>query len=182
MRVPTATGEEIVTMDAAPMSTAFSVLATMATPAVLLLANAMLILSTNQRLQAILARIEETELALLGSHPASQGLDPELLERLLGDHARRAAVAHRALLACYTSAGLFATVVIALGGAALEVPFAVPLAVAAAFLGCGVLLLGLGLLIRETKIGVGALDRRLTAVLALCRLREDSIDAGPDPR
>lgn len=42
------------------------VLATTATPAALLLADAMLILSTNQRLQAILERVRETELTMAG--------------------------------------------------------------------------------------------------------------------
>lgn len=57
------------------MAFGLSVLAGMATPAVLLLANAMFILSTIQRLQAILARVRETELAMVGEAATAETED-----------------------------------------------------------------------------------------------------------
>ncbi len=84
-----------------------AVLAAMAAPAVLLLGNAMLILSTNQRLQNILERVRETELTMVGQDAAPEISDLELLNELLLTHARRARYAHRALLSFYTSTGLF---------------------------------------------------------------------------
>ncbi len=58
------------------MTEGLPVLAAMATPAVLLLANAMLILSTNQRLQAIFRRVRETELSIAGADAASEIATP----------------------------------------------------------------------------------------------------------
>ena len=59
-----------------------AILAAMATPVVLLLANAMLILSTNQRLQSILDRVRETELAIAGKDVAPEIADLHLLNEL----------------------------------------------------------------------------------------------------
>ncbi len=70
------------------------VLAAMATPAVLLLANAMLVLSTNQRLQAIFQRVRETELTIAGEDVAPEIADLALLNEILLGHARRASAAH----------------------------------------------------------------------------------------
>ena len=80
-----------------------AVFAAMATPAVLLLANAMLILSTNQRLQAVLQRLREAEEMFLGQ------FDSEIagaIEHELEAHGRRARLAHRALLALYAASAL----------------------------------------------------------------------------
>ena len=52
------------------------VLAAMAAPAVLLLGNAMLILSTNQRLPGVLDRVPEPELAIVGRDAGLGTADP----------------------------------------------------------------------------------------------------------
>ena len=137
-----------------------SVLAAMATPAVLLLANAMLILSTNQRLQSILERVREVELSIAGADAIRETTDLSLLNELLLGHARRARAAHRALLCLYGSAGFFVCVGLASLG--------VRAALVVAFLGCVLLLCGALLLISETWIGIRATDRRFSAVLNLC--------------
>lgn len=144
-------------------------LAAMATPAVLLLANAMLILSTNQRLQAILERVRETELTIAGIGPAADAFGPGLLGDLLSDHARRARAAQRALLCLYGSAGLFVVVVVSIGLASLKVGGALPAALGTAFLGSVLLFCGAALLIVETWIGIGATDRRLSAAMRRCQ-------------
>ncbi len=160
----------------APLDGGIPVLAAMATPAVLLLANAMLILSTNQRLQAILERVHETELTISGAAPVAGPFGPDLLTDLLSGHARRARAAQRALLCLYTSAGLFVAVVVAIGLEGLGVRGALTFALAGAFLGCVLLLCGAALLVAETWIGIGATDRRLAAAMRRCRDL-----AGPPP-
>lgn len=150
------------------MDNGMSVLATMATPAVLLLADAMLILSTNQRLQAIFTRVRETELAILGEDVVAETSDLAVLNDLLIGHARRARFAHRALLSFYSSAGLFAAVIVSLGASALGVARVLVIALASAFLGCALLLAGAVLLWRETWIGIRATDARFNSVMGLC--------------
>ena len=145
-----------------------TVLASMATPAVLLLANAMLILSTNQRLQAILVRVRETELTIAGVDVAPETHDLNLLNDLLVTHARRARAAHRALLCFYSSAGAFMAVVVSVGLGTLGFDRALPLALIIAFLGCALLFCGALLLIAETYIGIRATDRRFEAIISLC--------------
>ena len=138
------------------------VVAAMATPAVLLLANAMLILSTNQRLQAVLERVRENEEA------ADRSPDPARMVGVrheLEAHGRRASIAHRALLALYASAAFLLVMIGALGSANLGLPAAQEIALAAAFLGSGLLLLGVGLLAAETWIGVRAIDGRIRRLL-----------------
>ncbi len=66
------------------------VLAAMAAPAVLLLGNAMLILSTNQRLQNVLDHVRETELSIIGRDAVPETSDLNLLNDLLLAHAKRA--------------------------------------------------------------------------------------------
>lgn len=144
-------------------------LATMATPAALLLANAMLILSTNQRLQSILDRVRETELTIAGADPAPEIADLGVLNDLLLDHARRARLAHRALLSLYSSAGLFAVVILSLGGVGVGLTELVPIAILLAFGGSALLLLGAALLITETWIGIKATDRRFASIMELCQ-------------
>ncbi len=150
------------------MKDGLTVLASMATPAVLLLANAMLILSTNHRLQAILERVRETELTIAGQDTAPEITDLAVLNELLVGHARRARAAHRALLCFYSSAGSFMGVVVAVGLAGLEIPGMLPLALAVAFLGCALLGSGTLLLVYETAIGIRATDRRFESILELC--------------
>ncbi len=151
------------------MGDGLSVLAAMATPAVLLLANAMLILSTNQRLQAILDRVRETELAIAGEDLAPETTDLNLLNDLLLAHARRARAAHRALLCFYSSAGTFVVVVLLIGLGALGLEPALPAALLTAFLGSALLFCGTILLISETWIGIAATDRRFESVINRCR-------------
>jgi hypothetical protein len=145
-----------------------TVLAAMATPAVLLLANAMLILSTNQRLQAILERVRETELTIAGADVAPETTDPSLLKDLLVGHARRAGAAQRALLCLYGSSGLFVVVVVCVGLASLGATAALVVALVTAFIGCALLLCGAALLIGETLIGIRATDQRLNSIMNLC--------------
>lgn len=136
--------------------------AAMATPAVLLLANAMLILSTNQRLQAVLARVRENE------ERVYRPTDPAAIADVrheLEAHGRRASLAHRALLALYASAALLLVMIGALGSATLGLSAAQEIALAAAFAGAGLLLLGVGLLAAETWIGVRAIDGRIRRLL-----------------
>lgn len=151
------------------MNDEMAVLAAMATPTVLLLANAMLILSTNQRLQAILERVRETELTLAGKDVAPETNDPNVLNDLLRTHAKRARGAHRALLCFYSSAGLFVVVVACVGLASLGISAAVTVAVVTAFFGCASLLCGAALLIAETWRGIRATDRRFETMMDLCR-------------
>ena len=146
-----------------------TVLAAMATPAVLLLANAMLILSTVHRLQGILDRVRETELGIAGHDLAPETGDLSLLNDLLLAHARRARAAHRALLCLYSSAGTFIMVVMMIGLGGLGLQAALPAALLTAFLGCGLLFCGAILLISETRTGISATDRRFDSVIDLCR-------------
>ena len=139
-----------------------AVFAAMATPAVLLLANAMLILSTNQRLQAVLERVRENEESVRRPTDAATAGD---VRQELEAHGRRASIAHRALLALYASAALLLVMVGALGSATLGLPATQEIALAAAFGGAGLLLLGVGLLAAETWIGVHAIDRRIRRLL-----------------
>jgi hypothetical protein len=135
-----------------------AVLAAMATPAMLLMANAMLVLSTNQRLQSILRRVWEGEEMYHGNdHTAHVSAVMTELEA----HGRRARLAHRALLALYASAAVLLVMIGALGSASLGFPPARLIALAAAFVGSGLLLIGAALLAMETWIGVGAVDGRI---------------------
>lgn len=149
-------------VDAPGGSGLFSVFAAMATPAVLLLANAMLILSTNQRLQAVLERVRENEQTLDGSSDPVTAVD---VRHELEAHGRRASIAHRALLALYASAALLLVMIGALGSATLGLPATQEIALVAAFGGAGLLLLGVGLLAAETWIGVDAIDGRIRRLL-----------------
>jgi hypothetical protein len=155
-------------MNEAQLTGTLSVLAAMATPVILLLANAMLILSTNQRIQAILNRVRETELSIAGQDTAPETADLDLLNDLLLGHARRARAAHRALLCFYTSTASFVLVVITVGAAGLGTAVARPLALAAVFFGCLLLACGAVLLIVETWIGIKATDRRFRSVMDFC--------------
>ncbi|MDT8436133.1 MAG: DUF2721 domain-containing protein [Gemmatimonadota bacterium] len=140
-----------------------TVLTAMAAPAMLLLANAMLILSTNQRLQAILQRIWETE-----ETSRREQDDPVCLGAVLAElesHARRARLSHRALLALYAAAAAFLVMVGSIGTAALGFTLARPLALGAAFAGAALLLTGAALLSLETWIGIGAIDGRVARIV-----------------
>ena len=145
------------------------VLAAMAAPAVLLLGNAMLILSTNQRLQNILERIRETELTIAGADAAPEITDLDLLNELLLTHARRARFAHRALLAFYASAVSFMAMVVLIGLTGLGLAQVVGAALVAAFMGCVLFAAGALLLVLETWLGIQALDRRFERLLEVCR-------------
>lgn len=150
-----------------------TVLTTMAAPAVFLLANAMLVLSTIQRLQAILARIRENESVIRNPDAHGSGFDPAAIREILGHHARRARLAHRALLAFYTSSAVFVVMIVALGSAGLGLPGGFRVALYAAFLGAGLLLAGTGFLTAETWAGVHATDRQVHLVSEECdRLEE----------
>lgn len=164
------------------MTDGLPVLAAMATPAVLLLANAMLVLSTNQRLQAIFQRVRETELTIAGEDVAPEIADLALLNEILLGHARRASAAHRALLCFYASTGMFVVVVVAVGLASLGAGRALEVALATAFLGCALLICGAVLLIGETWIGIRATDRRFATVMDLCaELRDHRVAGGREP-
>lgn len=164
------------------MTEGLPVLAAMATPAVLLLANAMLVLSTNQRLQAIFKRVRETELAIAGEDAAPEIADLAVLNEILIGHARRASAAHRALLCFYASTGLFVAVVVAVGLSSLGVSGALEVALVTAFLGSALLLCGALLLIGETWIGIRATDRRFATVMDLCaELSRHTSEGGPEP-
>lgn len=139
----------------------------MAAPAVLLLANAMLILSTIQRLQAILARIRENEEA--GREAPASELDG--IHELLGLHGRRARMAHRALLGFYASTGTFLVMIAALGAAGMGVHGAMQAAFFAAFTGGFLLLVGTTFLMAETWIGVRATDLRVRQAIRGCERR-----------
>lgn len=160
--VPTQSGPDIL-----------AVFAAMATPAVLLLANAMLILSTNQRLQAVLERLREAEAMLAGQANAES---VGAVEHELEAHGRRARLAHRALLALYAASALLLIMIGTLGSSALGLQSLHGIALGAAFGGAGLLLVGVGLLAAETWIGVGALDGRIRRLLRACR--RNSADSG----
>lgn len=145
-----------------------AVLTTMAAPAIFLLANAMLVLSTIQRLQAILARIRENEDLVTGAEELGPAFDPARTRELLGHHARRARLAHRALLAFYASSAVFVIMIVALGSAGLGLPGGSRIALYAAFLGAGLLLVGTGFLTAETWAGVHATDLHVRIVSDEC--------------
>jgi small-conductance mechanosensitive channel len=145
------------------------VLAGMAAPAVLLLGNAMLILSTIQRLQNVLDRVRETELAIIGRDAVPEISDLNLLNDLLLTHAKRARYAHRALLSFYASAVLFMSMVVLIGLTALGVIEPVAPAIVAAFAGCVLFALGAALLVAEAWLGIRALDRRFENISEVCR-------------
>ena len=146
-----------------------TVLAMMATPAVLLLANAMLILSTIQRLRIILERVRETELAIAGDDSVFEVTDLEVLDQQLVAHARRARHAHRALLSFYGSAGLFIAAIVSLGVAGFGLRAALVAALVGAFVGCALLFVGASLVIRETWQGIHATDTRFANIMDRCR-------------
>lgn len=154
------------------------ILASMATPAVLLLANAMLILSTNQRLQSVLQRVSEAEAALRSGADPLAARDPDLARRLLRRHARRARAAHRALLCFYGSAAAFVAVVVLIGLAGIDIPLALALALVFAFIGSALLVCGTGLLVTETWIGIHATDHLFAALLELCDAGSESGEEG----
>lgn len=139
-----------------------AVLVAMATPAALLIAGAMLILSTNQRLQAVLHRIQENEDTLQGGAGDEAGAVLAELEA----HGRRARLAHRALLALYAAAAALLIMILSLGSSTLGLNAARGVAVAGAFAGAGLLLLGACLLAAETWIGVSTIDRRVRRLLS----------------
>ena len=141
-----------------------SVLAAMVTPA-------MMVLSTNQRLQAILHRVWEGEEMYHGNHHAT---DLSAVMTELEAHGRRARLAHRALLALYASAAVLLVMIGALGGASLGLPFARSISLAAAFFGAGLILIGTALLAMETWIGIGAVDGRIRRLVL--SHREDGSD------
>ncbi|MFQ5689257.1 MAG: DUF2721 domain-containing protein [Gemmatimonadota bacterium] len=145
----------------------FELIASMATPAVLLLGNAMLILSTNQRLQSILKRLRELEERLERgelSDPDGSGLDRGRFRSLAARHRRRARFAHRALLALYLSGGLFILVVLLIGAAGLGAEGSGLLAIGAALIGCVLLLAGIAQLAAETWLGISATDEQFRAL------------------
>ena len=141
----------------------------MATPAVLLLVNAMLILSTIQRLQAILTRVRENEESLVTGHEGGPGGGRQAIRRELEMHGRRVRLAHRALFAFDGSAGVLLIMIGSLGAGALGWAAAARVALVAAFAGAVLLFTGALLLIGETWVGVQATDRRVQRVLDLCR-------------
>lgn len=149
-----------------------TILTTMAAPAIFLLANAMLVLSTIQRLQAILSRIRENE-DLVRKSGGEAPFDPEAIRELLGLHARRARLAHRALLGFYTSSAAFVVVIVALGSAGLGIPGGFLVALFATFLGAGLLLVGAGFLTAETWAGVHATDLRVRLISGECEDPEE---------
>lgn len=140
----------------------------MAAPAVLLLANAMLILSTIQRLQAILTRVRENEEGLT-TRTGRQQADRPAIRRELELHGHRVRLAHRALFAFYGSAGVLLIMIGPLGAGAVGWAAASQVALVAAFVGAVLLFAGAVLLIGETWVGVRATDRRVRRVVDLCR-------------
>lgn len=145
-----------------------NMIAAMATPAVLMLASAMLILSTNQRLQAILERIREVEETLAGTEVGLGIRDRGMLRELLTVHASRARSAHRALLSFYGSVAAFVVMVVGVGLSDTGLNTGQTLAPAAAFLGVALLFTGAVLLVRETWNGIRGMDARMKALLVVC--------------
>ena len=107
---------------------------------------------------AILRRVWESEKMYHGDNHDAQ-IGAVMME--IETHGRRARLAHRALLALYASAAVFLVMIGALGSASLGLPSARPIALAAAFVGAGLLLIGAALLAIETWIGIGAVDGRI---------------------
>lgn len=138
--------------------------ASMATPAVLLLANAMLILSTHQRLQSILERIRElrgqnaerVRGRASGEGAAAGEADAEAVHLLAHRHLRREVLAHRALLSFYLSSGLFILLVLAVGLGGLGAVEGEGIPVAFGLGGTLLLLGGIGHLAAETWLGLSA--------------------------
>ena len=153
-------------------------IAAMATPAVLLLANGAFIRSTIGRLENILTHVRETELMIVGEDPLARLADLDELHEALVAHARRAKHAHMALLSFYGSGAAFAATVVLIGLAGLQVPGALSITVIAALLGCVLLFSGALLLIREAWIGNRLTAKRFAAVEGRCRELERSIHAG----
>lgn len=145
-------------------------IASMTTPAVLLLGNAMLVLSTNQRLQAILARLRELDTVIHGEAPVGAGMPGAripgpLAVELARRQRRRERLAHRALLSFYLSGALFVVMVLFIGASGLGWAAGAAASVMTALLGCLVLLLGVVQLAAETWMGIGATDEQFRALL-----------------
>lgn len=146
-------------------------IASMTTPAVLLLGNAMLVLSTNQRLQAILTRLRELDAAVhgeaaVGGTTSPGARLPEGLVRELGRRQRRRErLAHRALLSFYLSGALFVVMVLFIGASGLGWSPGAAASVVTALLGCLVLLAGVVQLAAETWVGIGTTDEQFRALL-----------------
>jgi hypothetical protein len=109
---------------------------------------------------------------MVGQDAAPEISDLELLNELLLTHARRARYAHRALLSFYTSTCLFMLMVVLIGLTGLGLR-AVDAALFAAFGGCVLFVVGVVLLVRETWLGIGALDRRFEKIMEVCRRLAD---------
>lgn len=163
------------------MGTGLDVIAAMATPAVLLLANAMLILSTNQRLQAILERVRRVEETLEGEEVGVGIEDRRVLGEFLAVHGARARSAHRALLSFYGSVAAFVMMVVGVGLSAEGLRAGHVMALASAYLGVALLFTGAVLLVHETWKGIRATDARMETLAALSRGDVKPSDATPGP-
>lgn len=154
-------------------------IASMATPAVLLLATAMLILSTNQRLQSIIARLQELGPRFGGpggfptpSPPAeSPGAAAESREVAVADRpellslvhrqVRRERMAHRALLFFYLAGSLFILLVFLIGLSGMEILDSTWAVMLSGLAGSALLLVGIAHLAVETWMGISATDEQL---------------------
>ncbi len=142
------------------MTTAHEVLQSLITPAVLISASGMLVLSTSNRI----ARISDRVRALSSAGAGERHADPDQLACLF----RRLVLMRKAMTALYVSIGLFVLASLTLGISSLVEPLEGWEAVILALLGGVLLLFACTLLVREARLAARATLEELD------RLRKDA--------
>jgi hypothetical protein len=150
-----------------------NLLAVMVTPAVLISAAALLILSTTQRLARIVdrARSLAAQLSDLGTRPDPFESERRAeLEAQLALRARRSRLVQSAMTGLYLAVGLFVATTLAIGLGAF-VPGIAWLPGVLGLAGTLALFVGCVQLIRETRLVLAAVDREMAFALRLGELR-----------
>lgn len=155
-----------------PLNAGLGLLSAMITPAVLISACGMLILSTSGRLGRIVDRVRQLS-ALIEQLSAGQIADfPEErwgeAERQLSSHAQRGQLIQASLTSFYLALGIFVATTISIGLTSL-LPEAAWVPSSLGILGTLVLFYGCVLLIGETRLALRSVKSEMEFVL---RLRE----------
>jgi hypothetical protein len=151
-------------------SSGLTVLGAMVTPALLILACGTLITSTASRLARIVDRVRKLSAALekLWADPSPDFAEVRRaeLERQLAIHADRGRLIQRSLTSFYLALGLFVATSLSLAGVAF-LPRLSWLPTTLGIVGSLVLFYGCVLLIRETRLALGAVRSEMDFVLSL---------------
>ncbi|KAB2964718.1 MAG: DUF2721 domain-containing protein [Thermoanaerobaculia bacterium] len=159
-----------------------NLLVEMVTPAVLISAAALLLLSTTQRLARSVdrARALAAQLADLAERPDPFARERRAeIEAQLELRARRSRLVQRAMTSLYVAVGLFVATTLAIGIDAL-VPWIPWLPGALGLAGAVALFVGCVQLIRETRLVVVAVEREMAFALRLSELK-GARGGGPAP-